>query len=381
MPAQYDVVVIGGGPAGLATAIEAGKHGLRTVVLDGREPPIDKACGEGLLPDAIERLRRIGVTVAPSERGLFRGIEFSDDRSRVAARFPSGEAWGVRRTTLQRLMAGRAEATGVRLLWNTPVRRVEGHQVVCRNLTVEARWIIGADGVHSQVRRWAGLDRYLWNRERIAFRQHFAVRPLSEYVQVIWADAGQCYVTPVGEGEISVAVITSRRHAGYGELLSGFHSIKDCLPRSAITSSIRGSLTTSRRLRRVSNGHTALVGDASGSVDAITGEGISIALQQAEAVADAIRSGDLRIYNRKHTAIMRRPALMAVLLSMLSNHHQARAKILSGLSQDPELFERMLSFHVGASRFRSVGLFAPLRLAAHLLRLSPEASGVARAQL
>jgi hypothetical protein len=72
---------------------------------------------------------------------------------------------------------------------------------------------------------------------------------------------------------------------------------------------------------------------------------------------------------------MRRPALMATVLSTLSLHHSLRKRILRGLSQDPQLFERMLSFHVGATRFRNVGLLAPLRLGASLLRLSPERAG------
>jgi flavin-dependent dehydrogenase len=369
MPAQYDVAVIGGGPAGLATAIEARRRGLRTAVLDGRQPPIDKACGEGLMPDAIERLRRLGVAIAPGGRALFRGIEFSDDCNCASARFPSGEGWGVRRTTLQALLAEGAKEAGVDLLWNTPVRALEGHQVICRDFTVEARWIIGADGLQSQVRRWASLNRYLFNRERVALRQHFAIAPSSPYVQVLWAEAGQCYITPVGATEISVAVITKKSGGDYRNLLSCFPPLEERLPASAATSSVRGSLTASRRLRRVCSGHIGLVGDASGSVDAITGEGICIALEQAEAIAESIRAGDLEQYNRRHPAIMRRARLMAAVLSTMNKHHHLRRKILAGLAQDSQLFERMLSFHLGASGLRSVGLLASVRLGTRLLGL------------
>ncbi len=370
MPASYDVAVVGGGPAGLATAIETGRRGFRTVVLDGRRPPIDKACGEGLLPDAIERLRRLGVIIPSGERGLFRGIEFSDAWNRVSAPFPSGGGWGVRRTTLQRLLSERAEEIGADLLWDTPVKSIDGHQVVCRNVTIHARWIIGADGLHSQVRRWAGLDRYLWNRERVALRQHFAVPSPPEHVQVLWSETGQCYITPVAGNEISVAVITNRKEAEYRQLLSCFPSCNDSLPASAATTSVRGSLTASRRLRRVCAGHIALVGDASGSVDAITGEGICIGLRQAEAISESLAAGELADYGRKHAAIMRRPMFMAAVLSTLSSHDQLRRRVLGGLSQDPQLFEKMLGFHVGAARLRSLGVWAPLRLGSSVLGLN-----------
>lgn len=368
MPTHYDVAVIGGGPAGLASAIETTNLGFRTVVLEARNPPIDKACGEGLMPDAIKRLARIGISIEPDERGPFQGIEFSDDCSRVAAQFPCGDGWGVRRTTLHRLLAARAEAIGVNLLWGTPVRTIEGHDVICRKLTLQARWIIGADGLHSNVRRWAGLDRYLWSRERVAFRRHFQIRPFSPYVQVIWGEAGQCYVTPVGPAEMSIAVIANTRNVGYEKLLSCFPTINGRLPASSATGTMRGSLTASRRLRRVSTGHFALVGDASGSVDAITGEGICLALQQAEAIGTAIQAGDLGTYGRKHAAIMRRPALMASILCALSRNHGLRSRAIRALSDDRQLFERMLAFHVGATGFRSLGLFASLRLGTGLLR-------------
>ena len=85
-----DVFVVGGGPSGLATAIAARQRGLSVIVADGARPPIDKACGEGLMPDGVEALRRIGVTIPESLAQPFRGIRFVNGHQKAQAEFPSG---------------------------------------------------------------------------------------------------------------------------------------------------------------------------------------------------------------------------------------------------------------------------------------------------
>src|SRR5712675_409899 len=105
-----DVFVIGGGPAGLATAIAARQLGLNVVVADGTKPPIDKPCGEGLMPDGRAALEQLGISI-PAETGYsFRGIRFVSGELRVDASFPNGMGQGVRRTILHSLMVARAEA-------------------------------------------------------------------------------------------------------------------------------------------------------------------------------------------------------------------------------------------------------------------------------
>src|SRR5258708_15893290 len=76
-----DVLIVGGGPAGLASAIAAARQGLHVEVIDAMKPPIDKACGEGLMPDALEALAAIGFTnldqiLRATENHPLRGIPF-----------------------------------------------------------------------------------------------------------------------------------------------------------------------------------------------------------------------------------------------------------------------------------------------------------------
>src|SRR5712692_6410825 len=104
MVQRSEVLVIGGGPAGLATGIAARLKGFEVTVADGAKPPIDKACGEGLMPQTVMALRELGVSLHPSDGRKFQGIRFIDGTTSIEAKFPATAGLGVRRTVLhQRL--------------------------------------------------------------------------------------------------------------------------------------------------------------------------------------------------------------------------------------------------------------------------------------
>src|ERR1700736_446450 len=98
MNRSTDVFVIGGGPAGLAAAIAARQRGLQVTLADGSKPPIDKPCGEGLMPDGQEALAQLGISVPVGESYPFRGIRFVSGGLSVDANFPQGSGIGLRRT-------------------------------------------------------------------------------------------------------------------------------------------------------------------------------------------------------------------------------------------------------------------------------------------
>jgi flavin-dependent dehydrogenase len=102
----------------------------------------------------------------------------------------------------------------------------------------------------------------------------------------------------------------------------------------------------------------ALIGDASGSLDAVTGEGLCQAFRQAEALADALASGRLESYQAAHERIRRGPALMAELLLLLDRRDTLRGRVLAALESRPAVFASMIESHVGESR--PLGMVWPL---------------------
>jgi len=346
---KRDIVVVGGGPAGLAAAIAARQRGMRVTVADSAMPPIDKACGEGLMPDALAALSRLGIQVRPEDSFPFRGIRFIDRGRTVEAGFPHRVGRGVRRTKLHLAMLARAQAMGVEFRWGTHVSLNE--------LSAHEGWVIGADGANSAVRKWAGLETPVKERVRYGFRRHYRIRPWSEYVEIYWTSGGyQIYVTPVAVDCVCVAIITNDPKLRLDAALQGAPELSERLQGCEITSADRGSVSASRRLRAVSRHRVALIGDASGSVDAITGEGLCLAFRQAETLAGAIERGDLAAYQAEHRRIARRPWWMAKLLLSLGDHAAFRFAAMRAMQACPPVFETMLAFHVGSLYEKSPSL-------------------------
>jgi flavin-dependent dehydrogenase len=323
----------------LAAAIAARLKGFSVVVADAAQPPIDKACGEGLMPDSLNALRGLGVTLDPEQSFAFRGIRFIGEGGTVASDFPRDCGIAVRRVRLHQALIDRAQEVGVKLLWRSHVTGISD---------LRARWIIGADGQNSRVRRWAGLDAVRRESFRYGFRRHYRVGPWTDFMEIYWGPGCQLYVTPVGCGEACVALITCDPRLRVDAAMPHFPELAKRLEGAATVGEERGAVTATRRLKRIYSGRTVLIGDASGSVDAITGEGISLALRQALALADALVADNLELYAAAHRRMARRPAFMAHLMLMLDRFPLLRPPVLRTFRAKPVLFERLLAVHVGA---------------------------------
>jgi len=348
--------VIGGGPAGLASAIAARQRGFRVIVADGAQMPIDKPCGEGLMPDGVAALEKLGVAVEPENSYPFRGIRFLAGGLAVDAAFPHGASgMGVRRTVLHRLIAERAASLGIDFLWQTSVTGISGNQVLLGARKMSARWIIGADGGNSRVRRWTGLDAFRKRDCRYAFRQHYRVVPWTDRMELHWGRLGEIYVTPVSKDQVCVALISRDPKLRLTEALQRFPELQARLEGADVSSTEKGALTATCTLKRVSRGNVALIGDSSGTVDAITGEGLCLAFSQAMVLADCLRTGDLARYEHEHRRLALRPLLMARLMLLLDGRPRLQRRTLQAFQKRPDVFRRLLELHVG--------VLSPLHLA------------------
>ena len=348
-----DVFVIGGGPAGLAAAIAARQQGFSVVLADGAKPAIDKACGEALMPDAIAPLQQLGVTLPTAGTFPIRGVRFLSSAVSVEAPFPHG-SFGlvVRRTLLHRLMSQRAEALGVELLWRNTVTGIARDGIHLHlsdggQRTIRCKWIVGADGAHSRVRRWAKLDTHSRIDLRYAFRRHYRVAPWTDRLEIYWAEKAQAYSTAVSDEQVCVAIASHDPGLRLDESLRVFPELWERLRGAEAASLERGSVTTNRKLRRVWRGNVALIGDASGTVDAITGQGLGLSFSQAAALARCLRSGDLAPYQQAHRRLARRPMLMARLMLTLDGRPGIQQRTLQVFHRRPEIFRRLLALHVG----------------------------------
>lgn len=327
-----DLLIAGGGPVGLATALYAARAGLDVGIIEPREGVIDKACGEGLMPGAVAALTELGV---PLVGHPITGIRYLDGVRQAEAPFRHGPGRGVRRTTLHLALSSAVLAAGVKTD-HRAVREVEDrgdHLLVDGEPT---RHLVAADGLHSPVRRMVGLDGAPTGRRRNGQRCHVSVAPWTSLVEVHWSPVGEAYVTPVGWRRIGVAVLSDQRRPMV-DLLQEFPVLSERMAGQHIED-VRGAGPLRQRTRRRVAGRVLLVGDAAGYVDALTGEGIALGLAQARAAVGAVVAGRPDAYELAWRRLGWRHNLLTLGLLTATRHRVLRRRVVPAAARMPRVF-------------------------------------------
>ncbi len=334
---MIDLIVAGGGPIGLMTAIRARLGGLDVTIVEPRTGPIDKACGEGLMPDALARLNAVGVDPAGRD---FHGIRYVAPGAVAEARFRSGTGRGVRRLELQSALQRRAEELGVGFVSGRVDSISQGDGWIEAG-GLRARYLVGADGLHSAVRRALGLGLQSSGEQRFGIRQHFAVRPWTDLVEVYWLDDAELYVTPVSDSTVGVAVL-GRAPLDLDRAIVRVPSLASRLESAPRASESRGAGPLRQNVAARSVGRALLVGDAAGYVDALTGEGLRVGFVEAEAVVRAVLADDPDRYEADWRRITRSYRWLTGGLLWAASRRRVRPMIVPAARALPPVFGRIV---------------------------------------
>ena len=306
------------------------------------------------MPQGVAALGTLGISLPPESAFPFRGIRFVDKEHSVRADFAGAMGYSVRRVRLHQLLVNHAVEAGVEFRWGERVTQIDKDAVTTARERLSYRWLVGADGQNSQVRKWAGLDPRSVRRKRFGFCSHFQVRPWSDVAEVHWAGGCQLFITPMTGQAIGVAVLSRDPALRLEGALPRFPFLEGKLRGATPTTRELGDTTGLTILPAPARGRVALVGDASGTVDAVTGHGLSLSFQQAISLADALKRGDLSSYKLAHKTIAAVPITMTRLMRLMAGNDWIRSRAIRLFEKTPRLFSRLLEIHTEAAPLSSI---------------------------
>lgn len=287
------VVIVGGGPVGLGCALFLAQHKIQSIVYEKQPYPIDKVCGEGVMPHGIALLKELGVfdNIPTSEKHPFLGIQYYfAGAPSIGADFSNGVGFGIRRTALSRALYQAAKSEPSIDIFQQSIQSLN---------EFAGQFVIAADGMRSNIRRMANIPLSQSPRRRYGTRLHFSMQPWSNYVEIYWGEGFEAYVTPAGNNQVGVAFLWHKHRMPTGIKPTPAYFL-DKLPR--LSKRLTGCPSLSQPLStgpfyqtvpKPYNGQICLIGDAAGYLDPLTGEGISLGLMQAKVLAKALAENKL----------------------------------------------------------------------------------------
>ncbi len=400
---DYDLVIVGAGVAGSASAIVLGQEGYRILLLDRAVFPRHKTCGEGIMPEGVRILDSLGVLPSILDQGgaMVRGLRFRSPAGVWAqADFPPVEGKPahsvvIRRYELDHLLLQRARslpnvtvregfAVAEALYEGGAIQGIVGHPLGQseQRETVRAPLTLAADGMHSRFHNRYGITRSVRRRKRWGIAGHLrGVDDMRPYIEVLFQGDHEIYLAPLADDLVLVAILLEKKamSAFRGDLAGRYHEFLKSAPglgqRSRHSDLVppvgaRGPLGFT--VAPVFLPGLLLVGDSAGFLDPITGEGMTLALKCVQAAAPIVNrafergnfgSAVLGEYATERERIIGDVSKLTQLMLNVSRSRLLTDRAISRLSRDEKLFQKLAGIVAGTNRYSDFTLRDRLALA------------------
>ncbi|MFG2057444.1 geranylgeranyl reductase family protein [Micromonospora sp. NPDC048930] len=378
----WDLVVVGGGPAGLSAAHAAARAGVRTLVIERATHPRYKTCGGGLIGISLAEIAdRIEV---PAHDRVHRVTVTRDGRREFTRRHSAPLLAMVRREEFDDRLRAAAVAAGAEVREGVAVRAVEQDPDEVRlrladGEVVRARTVVGADGSSGITARHVGVA---FRQVDLGLELELPVPPAEQErwrgrLLLDWGPVPGSYgwVFPKGD-RLTVGVIATR---GEGERTRAY--LRDFVARLGLSGVTpehdSGHLTRCRAADSpLRHGRVLVAGDAAGLLEPWTREGISYALRSGRLAGEAVAGGDLDAYPRE---IDRRlvPEMRAG--RRLLEVFERRPDVFHALLATPPGWRMFVRFCQGRTSFEETLGRRPVRAGLALLDRLPPRRGAAAA--
>ena len=337
---EYDVAIIGAGPAGSTCAAICAQAGWRTLLLEKSRFPRDKVCGDCINPACWPILERLGVAdrVRAQPHAQLGEVAFVSPRGRTL-RLPlpasdRGEI-AIPRRLFDAVLLDRARQLGAEVYEDAPLTAVEkGWRLQTTRGEFSARFLVAADGRNSTVARLLGLLPST-TRDRIGLQAHLPRPPeMEQRVAMHFLPFGYCGLSDVGDGQLNLCLVARPEHL---PALKAWAASRFTIPADTAWRTIT---PLSRAPIPPVHGNLLVIGDAARVVEPFTGEGIYYALRSGELAAHYLLTNDLRGFTAAHAQLYR---------GRLWINQLARAAVLhpwlaSGLLEFAHRYPRALQF-------------------------------------
>lgn len=385
------VLIVGGGPAGLAAAIVLAKEKIFSLVIEKAKWPRDKVCGEGVMPAGVSFLKKYGVFDKLPDDGyyLFEGVCYFNKNVVAYGHFENASGLGIRRLHLSAALLATAKENKYIEIWDHSKLMDISQSSSGIKATIQKNsqkkilpeifsLIIGADGLRSQVKKICNLQGTAPGKQkRWGARQHYAITPWNDHVEIHWSNGVEIYVTPSGKNRIEIAFLWDkdqfqpRKKDWFTSLLEVFPEVHHKIQKAPSLSEAKGIGPLAVGCSSSVADRVILIGDANTYLDGITGEGISLAFEQAilvgEILPDLIRKNTLKKQHLQkiESAFLpgkKRYVTLTKLALLLTRYPFLRCIVIRSLSRCPEVFQHFLEANMGTRSLFKFPLLSCWRL-------------------